>query len=80
MALSNIITSRVLIIVAMLISVVIVVLYPVFDYDLYWHLANGREMLSTGHIVNEERFSYTAFGIPFSNHEWLSQILFFFDL
>ncbi|MBI3776106.1 MAG: hypothetical protein HY273_11245 [Gammaproteobacteria bacterium] len=61
----------------MLASVVVVVLYPVFDYDMYWHLANGREMLSTGHLVNEERFSYTAFGTPFSNHEWLSQILFF---
>ena len=61
----------------MLVCVVVVVLYPVFDYDLYWHLANGREMLSTGHIVNEERFSYTALGTPFSNHEWLSQILFY---
>jgi len=77
MAVSNVLTSRGLIFTVMLLSVALVVLYPVFDYDLYWHLANGREMLSTGHIVNEERFSYTAFGTPFSNHEWLSQILFF---
>ncbi len=70
-------TPRVVIFIAMLVCIVVVVLYPVFDYDMYWHLANGREMLSTGHIVNEERFSYTAFGTPFSNHEWLSQIIFF---
>lgn len=77
MAVLNMYSSRTLTFIAMLVCVVVVVLYPVFDYDLYWHLANGREMLSTGHIVNEERFSYTALGTPFSNHEWLSQIIFF---
>ena len=24
----------------------VIVAYPLFDYDLYWHLANGREMLA----------------------------------
>lgn len=62
---------------ATLFCAMVVVLYPVFDYDLYWHLANGREMLAIGQIVNEERFSYTAYGTPFQNHEWLSQILFY---
>ncbi len=60
--------------VAVLLSILIVT-YPVFDCDLYWHLANGREMLGRRQIVNEELFSFTRAQAPFVNHEWLSQIL-----
>lgn len=56
----------------------VIVTYPVFDYDLYWHLANGREMLAQHRIINEEVFSYTHAGVPFSNHEWLAQLVLFF--
>jgi hypothetical protein len=59
---------------AVVVVTLVLVLFPVFDYDLYWHLANGREMLASGSVVNEELFSYTRLGTPFSNHEWLSQI------
>ena len=55
----------------------VIVTYPVFDYDLYWHLANGREMLAQHRIINEEVFSYTKLGVPFSNHEWLAQLILF---
>lgn len=55
----------------------VIVAYPLFDYDLYWHLANGREMLAQRSIVNSEIFSYTRTGTPFINHEWLAQILLF---
>jgi len=57
-----------------LISIVLVT-YPVFDFDLYWHLANGREMVDSGRIVSEEIFSYTHQGEKFANHEWLGQII-----
>ena len=53
------------------------VLTPVFDWDMYWHLANGREMVNTGRLVSEEVFSYTHFGEKFDNHEWLGQIIFY---
>jgi len=56
---------------------ILIVIYPIFDFDLYWHLANGREMVNTGHIVSEEIFSYTHPGEKFANHEWLGQILFY---
>lgn len=56
----------------------IIVAYPLFDYDLYWHLANGREMVAQGRIINEEVFSYTKAGTGFSNHEWLSQVILYF--
>jgi len=55
----------------------VIVAYPLFDYDLYWHLANGREMLAQRHIVNSEIFSYTHAGMPFVNHEWLAQVVLF---
>ncbi len=61
-----------------LLCVGIIVTYPVFDYDLYWHLANGREMLAQHRIINEEVFSFTRAGVPFSNHEWLAQLILFF--
>ena len=54
---------------------IVIVLYPIYDQDMYWHLANGREMVNTGRIVNEEIFSYTHFGEKFDNHEWLGQII-----
>jgi len=55
----------------------VIVLYPIFDYDLYWHLANGREMIQGGRIISEEMFSFTHFGEKFENHEWLAQIIFY---
>ncbi|MBI5430501.1 MAG: hypothetical protein HY938_08605 [Nitrosomonadales bacterium] len=56
---------------------IVLVTYPVFDFDLYWHLANGREMVNTATIVSREVFSYTHFGEKFANHEWLGQIIFY---
>lgn len=47
--------------------------FPTFDYDLFWHLANGRAMAEQGRVVQEELFSYTTRGHPFANHEWLAQ-------
>jgi len=61
--------------VSLLLCAVLLVIFPFFDFDIFWHLANGREMLAQGRIINEEVFSYTKAGTPFSNHEWLAQIL-----
>jgi hypothetical protein len=51
------------------------VVFPIYDYDTFWHLANGRAMLAEGRIINEEIFSYSAYGTHFANHSWLAQIL-----
>jgi hypothetical protein len=55
--------------------VMVLVAFPVQDFDTFWHLANGRAMVEGGGIVSEEIFSYTMTGAPFYNHEWLSQIV-----
>ena len=56
----------------------VIVLYPIFDWDMYWHLANGREMIHGRRIISDEVFSFTHFGEKFENHEWLAQIIFYF--
>lgn len=61
----------------LLIATAILIFFPVFTFDLYWHMANGRAMLETGTIISTEIFSFTANGTSFNNHEWLSQIIFY---
>lgn len=73
--LANIFTPDRLALLGALICSIIIVLYPISDPDMYWHLANGREMVSTGRIVGEEIFSYSYPGVEFDNHEWLGQII-----
>lgn len=51
--------------------------YPVSDFDVFWHLANGRWMLEHGEIATRELFSYSARGEVFDNHAWAAQMLLF---
>ncbi|MFA4974699.1 MAG: hypothetical protein WC683_18995 [bacterium] len=44
-------------------------------FDLWWHLAIGRAMSMLGQILRYDLFSYTAFGAPWVNQEWLFQLL-----
>lgn len=55
----------------------VLITFPMQELDTFWHAANGRYMLETGRIVNEEIFSHTAHGTPFVNHWWLAQIIIF---
>jgi len=45
--------------------------------DTWTHLRTGKEIWDTGSIIQVERFSHTAEGRPWHNHEWLSQVLFY---
>lgn len=54
-----------------------IVAHPIFDVDLYWHLANGRAMVAERRIINEDIVSYTHFGESFINHAWLSEAFFY---
>lgn len=48
-------------------------LSPVHN-DTWWHLAYGREILQQGGFAQVDRFSHTAFGQPFPNHQWLGEV------
>ncbi len=47
---------------------------PVLDPDTFWHLAVGREIWQTGHLVRTETFSFTAPGAPWVDEEWLFHV------
>jgi len=47
---------------------------PVLVGDLFGYLVYGDWMLETGNITRVDRYSFTAFGQPWTNHEWLFQV------
>jgi hypothetical protein len=47
---------------------------PLIDYDIWWHLACGRQMITEHVFLRSETFSHTLRGAPWINFEWLSQI------
>jgi hypothetical protein len=50
---------------------------PLYDPDLWWHLAAGREMVRRGGWMRTDVFSHTMAGVPWVNFEWLSQLAFY---
>lgn len=47
------------------------------DLDLWWHLANGRQMVEMGDIVLPEWMSFTFAGERFVNQWWLGELVFY---
>jgi len=46
------------------------------DNDLWVHLLSGRVVLSGGAVPHGDTLSYTAAGLPWVDHEWLTQAAF----
>jgi len=46
----------------------------VVSFDVWWHLATGQAIDFLGYIPRNDIFSYTRFGAPWTNHEWLFQV------
>src|SRR5437660_12188568 len=45
------------------------------DPDLWGHIRFGQAMLSAGHIVSRDQYSYAAFNHPWHDHEYLTEII-----
>ncbi len=45
------------------------------DPDTWWHVATGESILNHGAIPKQDVFSFSAPGIPWSAHEWLTEVL-----
>jgi hypothetical protein len=43
--------------------------------DTYWHLRAGQDIARSGEVSLVDRYSYTAAGQPWPDHEWLWQLL-----
>jgi hypothetical protein len=49
----------------------------VTDPDVWWHLRTGQLILQSHAALHADPYSFTKFGQPWVNHEWLSDVLFF---
>jgi hypothetical protein len=45
------------------------------DPDLWLHVLVGQRIVHTGLIPMRDLYSYSALGMPWHNHEWLSQLV-----
>ena len=45
------------------------------DGDSFWHIKAGAVMLESGQLIDQDIFSHTAYGTPWTAHEWLSEII-----
>jgi uncharacterized protein YhhL (DUF1145 family) len=52
--------------------------FRIADPDLWWYLRCGGDILQSGHIRQLDIYSFTAAGLPYLDHEWLTQVLFAF--
>src|SRR6266511_3139301 len=48
-----------------------------YQTDLWHHLARGRVIVEEGHLLDEDRFTYTVHGQSFQDVNWLSQLAFY---
>jgi hypothetical protein len=46
--------------------------------DMWWHLGTGRYILQTHSFPHSDPFSSTIAGTPWTDHEWLSEVAFYF--
>ena len=45
--------------------------------DTWWLLRAGKDLVTTGQIPLTDTYSYTVAGLPWPNHEWLTEVLFY---
>ncbi len=45
------------------------------DPGTFWHLAWGKQMLQTGHVPRTDTFSFTRWGQPVVDDQWLAEFL-----
>lgn len=74
---SNWITKESLIAVAIGAVCGFFVLYPVSDFDIFWHLAAGKEIIKERHLLFSDPFSYTDTAQRWFDVHWLFQIITF---
>jgi len=54
-------------------------LESVRDPDIWWHLADARQLMSTHHFMTTETNSFTVGGQPWVNPEWLAELPYWFS-
>jgi len=49
----------------------------VVDPDICWHLRNAESLFRTHRFIMKDSYSFTAFGAPWIDHEWLAEVPFY---
>ena len=49
------------------------------DPDIWWHLADARQLVTTHHFISAEPNSFTVGGKPWVNPEWLAELPYWFS-
>jgi hypothetical protein len=57
------------------IAVAVLALFTPAQGDTFWHLRAGEDIWRSGHVPRVDLYSHTAYGTPWPDHEWLSQLL-----
>ena len=52
--------------------------FKMADPDLWGHIKFGKEIIASGEIPTCDQYSYVAKNLPWINHEWLSEIIFYY--
>jgi hypothetical protein len=55
---------------------VCVLVRTVADPDLWGHVRFGLDILESGQISRVDPYSYLTSGMPWINHEWLSEVMY----
>lgn len=70
-------TTARLFVLLLFISIFVMAVRAPVDTDMWWHLAAGRQMWHSHSILSEDPFSHTVLGKRWTNHSWLSQLIFY---
>jgi hypothetical protein len=57
------------------VAVAVLALFSPAQGDTFWHLRAGADIWQTRQIPRVDLYSHTAYGTPWPDHEWLSQLL-----
>src|SRR4051812_17692790 len=48
--------------------------WSLFEYDLFWQVRAGLEILDGAPVQTRDSWSFTASGPPWYNYQWLSMV------
>ena len=77
MQLISLLQTRRLFVIILALGLFTMAARSVTDPDLWWHLRTGQLIIQNHKVFHTDPYSYTRFGQPWVDHEWLSQVCIF---
>jgi len=56
-------------------AILVVALAPRLDPDLWWHVKVGAWIVARHAVPDRDTYSFTVYGKPWTDHEWLAEVL-----